>query len=36
VTIALDMLVAFGGTTLVSWAYMEIGPREAGTEARVV
>ena len=28
VTIALDMLVAFAGTTLVSWVYMEIGPRE--------
>jgi O-antigen/teichoic acid export membrane protein len=27
VTIALDMLVAFGGTTLVSWAYMELGPK---------
>ena len=26
VTIALDMLVAFGGTTLVSWAYMEMRP----------
>jgi O-antigen/teichoic acid export membrane protein len=26
VTIALDMLVAFGGTTLVSWAYMEMHP----------
>ncbi|HEY3419544.1 MAG TPA: hypothetical protein VGK23_03245 [Methanomassiliicoccales archaeon] len=25
VTIALDMLVAFGGTTVASWAYMEIG-----------
>ncbi len=27
VTIALDMLVAFGGTTLVSWTYMEIESR---------
>jgi O-antigen/teichoic acid export membrane protein len=26
VTIALDMLVAFGGTTAVSWAYMEARP----------
>ena len=32
VTIALDMLVAFAGTTMVSWAYMEIGPREARVE----
>ena len=33
VTIALDMLVAFAGTTLVSWAYMEMGPREQPPEA---
>lgn len=29
-TIALDMLVAFAGTTVVSWAFMEIGPRGPG------
>ena len=28
VTIALDMLVALGGTTLVSWAYMELQPAQ--------
>ncbi|MGD0817158.1 MAG: hypothetical protein ABR986_02015 [Methanomassiliicoccales archaeon] len=32
VTIALDLLVTSAGTTLVSWAYMEAGPEEAGTE----
>jgi hypothetical protein len=32
VTIALDMLAAFAGTTLVSWVYMEIGPQEPKAE----
>lgn len=35
VTIALDMLVAFGGTTLVSWAYMELGPKEKRADVPV-
>ncbi len=36
VTIALDMLIAFAGTTLASWAYMEIGPREPSPEVSPV